>query len=224
MTHAFFKALLFLGSGAVIHAMHQALHHTHSEWDAQDMRNMGGLRKHMPITWMTMWVATLAISGVWPFAGFFSKDEIIWQAGAARGRPVRRLVHRLLDPGAGRRAPDRVLHDPPDGHDLPRPEPLPAEEREHLHEAPAVMWVPLVVLAVLSVVGGWLNVPEDDPPAFRFWAGSPPREWVHDWLHPVTAPGRRDLRAAQLGEPLQTAPVGGGEGFWAIASFAWRSR
>src|SRR5690606_12222058 len=82
MTHAFFKALLFLGSGAVIHAMHEALHATHSHADAQDMRNMGGLRKYMPITWITMWIATLAIAGVWPFAGFFSKDEIIWSAGA----------------------------------------------------------------------------------------------------------------------------------------------
>src|SRR5690606_22811352 len=60
MTHAFFKACLFLGSGAVIHAMHHALHATHSDADAQDMRNMGGLRKYMPITWATMGIATLA--------------------------------------------------------------------------------------------------------------------------------------------------------------------
>src|SRR5690606_26454834 len=82
MTHAFFKALLFLGSGAVIHAMHEALHHTHSHADAQDMRNMGGLKKYMPVTWVTMWIGTLAIAGIWPFAGFFSKDEIIWMAAA----------------------------------------------------------------------------------------------------------------------------------------------
>ena len=72
MTHAFFKALLFLGSGSVIFAMHAAYHATHSHDDAQDMRNMGGLRKYMPITWVLMWAATLAISGVPPFAGFFS--------------------------------------------------------------------------------------------------------------------------------------------------------
>ena len=85
MTHAFFKALLFLGSGAVIHSMHHALHRTHKDWDAQDMRNMGGLRRYMPITWVTMWLATLAIAGIWPFAGFFSKDEIIWMTGAMGG-------------------------------------------------------------------------------------------------------------------------------------------
>ena len=82
MTHAFFKALLFLGSGAVIHAMHHAYHATRSHEDAQDMRNMGGLRHYMKWTWLTMWAGTLAIAGVWPFAGFFSKDEIIWQAAA----------------------------------------------------------------------------------------------------------------------------------------------
>jgi NADH-quinone oxidoreductase subunit L len=90
MTHAFFKALLFLGSGAVIHAMHHAYHATHSHEDAQDMRNMGGLKAHMPITWVTMWIATLAIAGIWPFAGFFSKDEIIWQTRRSAGRPARR--------------------------------------------------------------------------------------------------------------------------------------
>ena len=88
MTHAFFKALLFLGSGAVIHAMHQALHSTHNHADPQDMRNMGGLRASMPVTWITMWIATLAIAGVWPLAGFFSKDEII-------GTPVWALVLEL---------------------------------------------------------------------------------------------------------------------------------
>ncbi|HEU0054259.1 MAG TPA: NADH-quinone oxidoreductase subunit L, partial [Longimicrobium sp.] len=75
MTHAFFKACLFLGSGAVIHAMHHALHATHNGADAQDMRNMGGLRKYLPVTFVTMGIATLAIAGVPPFAGFFSKDE-----------------------------------------------------------------------------------------------------------------------------------------------------
>jgi NADH-quinone oxidoreductase subunit L len=77
MTHAFFKALLFLGSGSVIYAMHAAYHHTGNHDDAQDMRNMGGLRRFMPITWGLMWIATLAICGIPPFAGFFSKDEIL---------------------------------------------------------------------------------------------------------------------------------------------------
>src|SRR5216110_672122 len=77
VTHAFFKALLFLGSGSVIFAMHRAYHHTHAHEDAQDMRNMGGLARCMPWTAALMWIATLAIAGIFPFAGFFSKDEIL---------------------------------------------------------------------------------------------------------------------------------------------------
>src|SRR5688500_3577696 len=80
VTHAFFKALLFLGAGSVIHAMHAAYHGTHSQEDAQDMRNMGGLKQFMPITWVLMWIATLAIAGIPPFSGFFSKDEILGSA------------------------------------------------------------------------------------------------------------------------------------------------
>src|SRR5438094_5212637 len=86
-THAFFKALLFLGSGSVIYAMHHAYHATHSHDDAQDMRNMGGLRHHLPWTWTVMWIATLAIAGVPPLSGFFSKDEILG-AAFARGAAV----------------------------------------------------------------------------------------------------------------------------------------
>src|SRR6185369_5447150 len=80
MTHAFFKACLFLGSGSVIHSMHHALHHVHSHDDAQDMRNMGGLKGKMPLTFLTFLVSTIAIAGIPPFSGFFSKDEILWQA------------------------------------------------------------------------------------------------------------------------------------------------
>src|SRR5881628_1651285 len=76
-THAFFKALLFLGSGSVIFAMHRAYHHTHAHDDAQDMRNMGGLSRYVPWTTALMWIATLAIAGVPPLSGFFSKDEIL---------------------------------------------------------------------------------------------------------------------------------------------------
>src|SRR5438045_6830415 len=83
-THAFCKALLFLGSGSVIFAMHRAYHASHSHEDAQDMRNMGGLARYMPWTTPLMWIATLAIAGVPPFSGFFSKDEIL-TAAFARG-------------------------------------------------------------------------------------------------------------------------------------------
>src|SRR6266566_3033021 len=85
VTHAFFKALLFLGSGSVIFALHRAYHHTHSHEDAQDMRNMGGLARYMPWTTALMWIATLAIAGVPPLSGFFSKDEIL-TAAHARGQ------------------------------------------------------------------------------------------------------------------------------------------
>ena len=84
VTHAFFKALLFLGAGSVIHAMHHAYHAAHAHEDAQDMRNMGGLRAFLPWTCGLMWVATLAIAGVPPFSGFFSKDAILG-AAFARG-------------------------------------------------------------------------------------------------------------------------------------------
>ena len=162
MTHAFFKALLFLGAGAVIHSMHHALHHTDKDWDAQDMRNMGGLRGHMPITWATMWIATLAISGIWPFAGFFSKDEIIWAAGAWAGAAnapyptlytlywVLALVAALLTAFYMTRLMVMTFHGANRTGE---------EEAKHLHETPRVMWIPLAVLAALSVFGGWINVP-----------------------------------------------------------------
>src|SRR5690606_27092656 len=180
MTHAFFKALLFLGSGAVIHAMHEAFHHTHSDWDPQDMRNMGGLRHYMKITWITMWIATLAIAGVWPFAGFFSKDEIIWQAAARAVGPyagwvqviwVVAMAAAMLTAFYMTRLMVMTFH----GENR-----LGAEERKHLHEVPRVMTVPLLVLAVLSVVGGWVNVPHavGDLPLLG-WI--PHSEWLHEW-------------------------------------------
>ncbi|HSR42813.1 MAG TPA: NADH-quinone oxidoreductase subunit L, partial [Longimicrobiales bacterium] len=179
MTHAFFKALLFLGSGAVIHAMHHALHHTHNEADAQDMRNMGGLRRFMPVTWLTMWIATLAIAGIWPFAGFFSKDEIIWYAGAAAQGPyagfytvfwVVSLAAALLTAFYMTRLMVMTFH----GSNRTG-----KEEAGHLHEAPLTMTVPLGALAVLSVFGGWVNVPEEVHDSFLGLFGSlPMSEWL----------------------------------------------
>ncbi len=218
MTHAFFKALLFMGAGAVIHAMHEALHHTHSKWDAQDMRNMGGLRKYMPKTWLTMWIATLAISGVWPFAGFFSKDEIIWQAAARATGPfagwftavwIVALVAAILTAFYMTRLMVMTFHGPTR---------LGADERKHMHEVPLVMWGPLAVLAVLSIVGGWINVP-DDIRAIPVLGWVPSSEWLHEWLHPVTAQADA-IFAQRVGQPLETAPVGGGPGVWAFISFA----
>jgi NADH-quinone oxidoreductase subunit L len=141
MTHAFFKALLFLGSGTVIHALH----------GEQDITNMGGLRKHLPGTHAMFMIATLAIAGIVPFAGFFSKDEILVAAFQHD-----KLVWITLTLGSVLTAfyMGRVLfltfwgEYRGDHHNL-----------EHLHKPALNMTAPLAVLAVLSVVGGFLNVP-----------------------------------------------------------------
>ncbi len=175
-THAFFKALLFLGAGSVIHAMHHAYHATHSHEDAQDMRNMGGLRQYMPITFALMLAATLAISGVPPFAGFFSKDEIL-AAAFARGadNPAYYLFYAMGLAAAlltafymARLIAMTFLGENRTGE----------KERGHLHEAPWIMTGPLVVLGVLSVIGGVLNLP-------AFAGGS---HLLEHWLEPVMAP------------------------------------
>ena len=159
MTHAFFKALLFLGAGSVIHSMHHSLHRTNNHQDPQDMRNMGGLRAFMPITWGTMWVATFAISGIWPFAGFFSKDEIIWQTAAFGGATEApypglyqiywaiALVAAILTAFYMTRMMVMTFH----GSSRTG-----VEEVKHLHESPPVMWIPLIALALFSVVAGWI--------------------------------------------------------------------
>jgi NADH-quinone oxidoreductase subunit L len=223
MTHAFFKALLFLGSGAVIHSMHHALHHTHNDADAQDMRNMGGLKKFMPITWVVMWIATLAIAGIWPFAGFFSKDEIIWQAAAFGGAehapfPGLYTVYWVIALAAAMMTAfymTRLMIMTFHGSNRTG-----AEEARHLHEAPAVMWVPLAVLAVLSIFGGWINVPEAIRNSFLGGMGVlPMTEWLHHWLEPVTAAAHH-VQEVNLGELSHAAPFGGGEVVWAVISTA----
>jgi len=221
MTHAFFKALLFLGAGAVIHSMHHALHHTHSDWDAQDMRNMGGLKRWMPVTWITMWIATLAIAGIWPFAGFFSKDEILWKVGslaASDGAPfpilysalwVLALVAAVLTAFYMARLMVMTFH----GQTR-----LGADESAHMHKAPAIMTIPLMVLAVLSVFGGWINVPADiQASAFGGFGALPMTEWLHHWLEPVTAAAHH-VQEIQLGELAHSSPIGGGEVLWAAIS------
>ena len=142
MTHAFFKALLFLGAGSVIHAMS----------DEQDIRNMGGLRKALPITFLTFLVGTIAIAGIPPLAGFFSKDEILlhvfehnkamWAVGVFTSMLTSFYMFRLLFLVFFGNF--RGTH----------------EQQHHLHESPLTMTLPLMVLAVLSAVGGFSNVPE----------------------------------------------------------------
>jgi NADH-quinone oxidoreductase subunit L len=142
MTHAFFKALLFLGAGSVIHAMH----------DEQDMHKMGGLFKKMPVTAITMGIATLAIAGIPPLAGFWSKDEIL-AASFARGGWfsvlwIVGLLTALLTAFYMSRQWVLVFLGEPRWDDLAHP-----------HESPRVMTLPLIVLAVLSVIGGLVNTP-----------------------------------------------------------------
>jgi NADH-quinone oxidoreductase subunit L len=142
MTHAFFKALLFLAAGSVIHAM----------GGEQDITKMGGLGKKMKITYVTFFIATLAISGIPPFAGFFSKDEILSAAFAQS--PV---LYILGFGGALLTAfyMFRLLAMTFQGKFRGT-----AEQEHHLHESPAAMTVPLIILAVLSALGGFLGLPE----------------------------------------------------------------
>lgn len=188
-THAFFKALLFLGSGSVIYAMHAAYHHTGSHDDAQDMRNMGGLRRYMPVTWILMWVATLAISGIPPFAGFFSKDEILGsvfdRAGNSTlanatwlGMPGSTVLYVVYAMGLAAAFLTAVYMTRMMLYTFHGPNRTGEREREHLREAPALMTAPVAVLGVLSLIGGWLNLPALT--SFLGSAGSLDR-----WLEPV---------------------------------------
>jgi NADH-quinone oxidoreductase subunit L len=197
MTHAFFKALLFLGSGSVIYAMHAAYHATHSHEDAQDMRNMGGMRKYMPITWVLMWAATLAIAGVPPFAGFFSKDEILGSlflrashstlADASwLGIPGTAVLYFVYVIGLAAAFMTAVYMTRMMVYTFHGPNRTGEKEREHLREAPWVMTGPLVVLGVLSLVGGWFNIPAVLPVG--------PIGALEHWLEPVV--GESTLRAA----------------------------
>ena len=158
-THAFFKALLFLGAGSVIHAM----------GGEQDMRKMGGLKKALPITFITMLIGTIAISGIPPFSGFFSKDEILahtyehsptlWFFGMVASMLTAFYMFRLLYLTFYRKF--RGTH----------------EQEHHLHESPKSMTIPLIVLAVLAVVGGALGLPE-------FWGTT---NWMHHHLDSIIA-------------------------------------
>ena len=142
MTHAFFKALMFLGSGSVIHAMHEE----------QDMRKMGGLKKYLPITHLTFVCGWLAIIGAPFFSGFFSKDEILWMAfHSPRGNPVLWLVAAVAAACTAFYM-TRLMAMTFWGKSR-------VAKNIHPHEAPATMWIPLVVLAMLSVFAGWLGVP-----------------------------------------------------------------
>jgi NADH-quinone oxidoreductase subunit L len=186
MTHAFFKALLFLAAGSVIHALS----------GEQDMRVMGGLRKRIPITFWTMSAGVFAISGIWPFSGFFSKDEILYQTFVSPN-PLAKLLwfvglltagltsfymfrlwfktffgaprfdEHALTQGQGvhddLHEHGAVVHSHAHGHAVMEAEPEhdsgQATHAHGVHESPWVMTIPLILLAILSVIGGWIGVP-----------------------------------------------------------------
>ena len=172
LTHAFFKALLFLGAGSVIHAMS----------NEQDLRRMGGLRKALPVTFLTMLIGCLAIAGIPPFAGFFSKDEILshvfehsklmWGLGLFTSFLTAFYMFRLLF---------LAFFGEFRGTE---------EQRAHLHESPASMTLPLIILAVLSTVGGFMGAP--------LVLG---KHYLADYLAPIFIYSRQLLPAAFATEP-----------------------
>lgn len=170
VTHAFFKALLFLGSGSVIHGMH----------DEQDMRRMGALRKFMPITAGTFIVGWLAIAGIPPFAGFWSKDDILlYAAHKSWALWAVGFVTALLTAYYMTRQVIMVFFDEPKWGEAAHADAEHGAHDDHghavtPHESPATMWVPLAVLAILSVLGGGINLPF-----------SHKTELLDRWLEPV---------------------------------------
>lgn len=192
VTHAFFKACLFLGAGSVIHAMHHE----------QDMRRMGGLRRYMPITFITFFISVLAIAGVPGTSGFFSKDEILWLAFSHDHT----VIWFLAVLGAGMTAfymfrqlfmvffgESRADH----------------HTREHLHESPRVMTLPLVVLAVGALLMGWIGLP-------AVFGGS---QFVH-WLEPVIPHGEHHGSAAlELGLMALSVTVAAAGAFLAFLMY-----
>ena len=178
MTHAFFKALLFLGSGSVIHALS----------GEQDMRKMGGLKKYVPVTFATMLAATLAISGIPGLSGFFSKDEILWQSfSSPHGSPVLWVVATLA---AGITAfyMFRLVFLTFFGESRMDP-----EVEKHAHESPWTMTVPLSILALLSIGGGWIGIPAVLGGNNMF------EHWLAPVFHPVAAAGAHGVIAAAGG-------------------------
>ncbi|MBN2148358.1 MAG: NADH-quinone oxidoreductase subunit L [Anaerolineales bacterium] len=176
ITHAFFKALLFLGSGAVIHGMEHGVFHTGKHIDPQDMFNMGGLRKKMPITYITFLAGGLALAG-FPFvtAGFWSKDEIL--ADAFQHAP---LVFVVLGLAALLTAFYTMRQIVLTFGGKPR-----TEAAEHAQEVRWTMWLPLTILAIFAIAAGWVGIPEA-------LSGGLVPNWFHEFVggslpeHPET--------------------------------------
>ncbi|MBI3948952.1 MAG: NADH-quinone oxidoreductase subunit L, partial [Acidobacteria bacterium] len=213
VTHAFFKALLFLGAGSVILAMH------HNE----DMREMGGLKKYLPVTYATFVAGWLALAGIFPFAGFFSKDEILYRAWITPALPdswgrvlwfiglttsiltmvymTRLMVMTFYGEERFARASAHAAHG---AHSTP-------------HESPPSVIIPLIVLAVLSLVGGWMGISE----GLSF--GKLPN-WFEHFLHPAIAstplePSHAAAAAEPAGYTLELGVAALTLGFTLVALF-----
>jgi len=175
ITHAFFKALLFLCAGSVIHAVS----------GEQDMRNMGGLRKKLPVTFITMLIGTIAISGIPPFSGFFSKDEILahvytyskpmYVLGVIGSMFTAFYMFRLLYLTFFGKF--RGTH----------------EQEHHLHESPSLMTIPLIILAILSIVGGFIGIPEA-------LGGN---HWLEHYLAPIFASTAAQISGFSISHNLE---------------------
>lgn len=163
MTHAFFKACLFLGSGSVIHAMH----------GEQDITKMGGLKKFTPATYWTFLLATLAIAGFPPLAGFFSKDEILWNVFASNQGSKIVWILGAITALCTAFYMFRLVYLTFLGESR-----VDEHTKKHLHESPKTMTVPLMILAGLSIIGGWIGIPE-------LLGGHTIPNYFHHWLAPV---------------------------------------
>ncbi len=195
LTHAFFKACLFLGSGSVIHAMHHVEHELdhhgkHVHFDPQDMRYMGGLKQYMPSTYKTFLLATIAIAGIPPLAGFFSKDEILayaFNAGAAWA-PIyyslwgMAILTAFMTAFYMFRLTFSTFHGE---FKLPKVFEEAKGSEAYLHESPWNMTLPLWVLGILSVIGGFMGIPNFIVESFTHQESH--INWLHGWLETVTA-------------------------------------
>lgn len=180
ITHAFFKALLFLGSGSVIHGMHEE----------QDILKMGGLKNKMKITFITFFIGSLAIAGIPPLSGFFSKDAIIFETFKEVGIPL--MIIALLTAGTTAFYMFRLVV--LTFYGKPRYD----EHHVHPHESPSTMTIPLIILAILSVIGGFIGVPH----IYGI------HTYLKDWLDPIFAKSTTVLQTIHpVGEPSLTTEL-----------------
>lgn len=221
VTHAFFKACLFLGSGSVIHAMHHVEHKLHDKdpnihFDPQDIRNMGGLKKYLPSTYKTFLIATVAIAGIPPLAGFFSKDEILMHTfNMGYGEFAAPLYFLLwgvatitafLTAFYMFRLTLTTFHG---SFKLPKLVEGAEKSEEYLHESPSTMTIPLWTLAGLSIAGGFIGIPNFISKTF---GGEGAINWLGAYMSPIAAdiPLTLSIPAEWVLMILATAVAAGG--------------